>query len=77
MPPKIFAGKTDTGLRRENNEDVFSLNPDRDFCLAADGMGGAAAGEVASKIFAETALEIFSDNSDRCDKETSRDISSA
>jgi protein phosphatase len=69
MPPKIFAGKTDTGLRRENNEDVFSLNPDQDFCLAADGMGGAAAGEVASKIFAETALEIFSDNSDRSDKD--------
>ena len=69
MPPKIFAGKTDTGLRRENNEDVFSLNPDQDFCLAADGMGGAAAGEVASKIFAETALEIFSDNTHRSKKE--------
>ena len=69
MPPKIFAGKTDTGLKRENNEDVFSLSPDQDFCLAADGMGGAAAGEVASQIFAETALEIFSDNTNRSEKE--------
>lgn len=69
MPPKIFAGKTDTGLKRENNEDVFSLSPEQDFCLAADGMGGAAAGEVASKIFAETALEIFSDNTNRSEKE--------
>ncbi len=69
MPPKIFAGKTDTGLKRENNEDVFSLSPEQDFCLAADGMGGAAAGEVASKIFAETALEIFSDNTHRSEKE--------
>lgn len=69
MPPKIFVGKTDTGLKRENNEDVFSLSPEEDFCLAADGMGGAAAGEVASKIFAETALEIFSDNTHRSEKE--------
>jgi PPM family protein phosphatase len=69
MPTKIFAGKTDTGLKRENNEDVFSLSPEQDFCLTADGMGGAAAGEVASKIFAETAAEIFSDNTDRCEKE--------
>jgi protein phosphatase len=69
MPPKIFTGKTDIGLKRENNEDVFSVSPDHDFCLAADGMGGAAAGEVASEIFAETALEIFSDNTDRSDKE--------
>lgn len=69
MPSKIFAGKTDTGLKRENNEDVFSLSPEEDFCLAADGMGGAAAGEVASKIFAETALEIFSDNTHRSEKE--------
>ena len=69
MPSKIFAGKTDTGLKRENNEDVFSLSPEEDFCLAADGMGGAAAGEVASKIFAETALEIFSDNIHRSEKE--------
>ena len=69
MPPKLFAGKTDIGLKRGNNEDVFSLNPDQDFCLAADGMGGAAAGEVASKIFAETAIELFSNNTDRSEKE--------
>jgi serine/threonine protein phosphatase PrpC len=69
MPQKIFSGKTDIGLKRENNEDVFSLNPELDFCLAADGMGGAAAGEVASRIFAEAALEIFSDNPNRSEKE--------
>jgi serine/threonine protein phosphatase PrpC len=69
MPPKIFVGKTDTGLKRENNEDAFSISPEQDFCLAADGMGGAAAGEVASKIFAETAVEIFSDNTNPSKKE--------
>ncbi len=69
MPPKVFAGKTDIGLKRDNNEDIFSMNPELEFCLAADGMGGAAAGEVASKIFAETAIEIFSDNTNRSEKE--------
>lgn len=69
MPQKIFAGKTDTGLKRENNEDAFTLNPELDFCLAADGMGGAAAGEVASTIFAEAALEIFLNNTSRSEKE--------
>lgn len=69
MPHKIFAGKTDTGLKRENNEDAFALNPELGFWLAADGMGGAAAGEVASKIFAESAFEVFSDNTSRSEKE--------
>ena len=69
MPHKFFAGKTDIGLKRENNEDAFSLNPELDFCLAADGMGGAAAGEVASKIFAEAAFEIFSNITSRSEKE--------
>ena len=70
MPSKIFAGKTDMGLKRQNNEDVFLVNPELDFCLAADGMGGAAAGEVASEIFAKAALEIFSTNRIRSEKET-------
>lgn len=36
------------------------VRSDLGFCLVADGMGGAAAGEIASRIFAETTLEIFS-----------------
>ena len=61
MPPNIFYGQTDIGLKRENHEDVFLLNSDLGFCLTADGMGGAAAGELASKIFADAAQEIFED----------------
>jgi len=53
-------GKTDCGLRRSNNEDAFLVKPEFGFYLVADGMGGAAAGELASQIFSETALEVFS-----------------
>ncbi len=52
-------GKTDVGLVRSNNEDTFIVNHQAGYCLVADGMGGAAAGETASRIFAQTAQEIF------------------
>jgi serine/threonine protein phosphatase PrpC len=66
---KIFSGKTDVGLRRENNEDAFIVSPEMNFCLAADGMGGAAAGELASRIFVQTVLETFSKNTIHTDEE--------
>lgn len=69
MAREIFCGKTDIGLRRSNNEDAFVTSPEMGFCLAADGLGGAAAGELASKIFADTALEVFTDTSDRSENE--------
>jgi len=69
MHQKIFFGKTDIGLKRKNNEDAFVVSSELDFCLTADGMGGAAAGELASKIFADTTQDIFSGNTDRSQKE--------
>ena len=69
MPQNIFCGQTDIGLKRQNNEDVFLFDSEMDFCLTADGMGGAAAGELASKIFADTAQEIFEGQTDRSQKE--------
>jgi PPM family protein phosphatase len=53
-------GKTDPGLRRSNNEDVYISRPELGLFAVADGMGGAASGEVASQVFAEAALEVFS-----------------
>lgn len=58
-------GKSDLGLRRANNEDAFWLGVDQTTFTVADGMGGAAAGELASQIFVETALEIFSQKRQR------------
>ena len=65
----IFAGKTDVGCKRSNNEDQYVVNPEYNFCAAADGMGGAAAGEIASLIFIDTASEILADNFNRSENE--------
>lgn len=54
-----YSGKSDTGLVRKNNEDTFVIESAAGFCLVADGMGGAAAGELASRIFAESTLDVF------------------
>jgi PPM family protein phosphatase len=54
-----YVGSTDTGKVRSNNEDAFMINADVRYCLVADGMGGAAAGEMASQFFAETAAEVL------------------
>ncbi|MCP4748059.1 MAG: Stp1/IreP family PP2C-type Ser/Thr phosphatase [Desulfobacteraceae bacterium] len=64
-----FWGKTDVGLVRKNNEDTFLVNPDAKYCLVADGMGGAAAGETASQIFAQSADEIFAGQSAASEQE--------
>ena len=50
-------GLSDPGCVRTNNEDYYLLAPSIDLYLVADGMGGAQAGEHASKLAADTVAE--------------------
>ncbi len=46
----IAAGKTDVGCVRKHNEDNLLLDTELGLLVVADGLGGHAAGEIASKI---------------------------
>ena len=59
-----YAAKTDVGMKRTHNEDYFSLLEDDQLFLVADGMGGHASGEVASKMAAESIQEFFARSKD-------------
>ncbi|MFP4445388.1 MAG: PP2C family protein-serine/threonine phosphatase, partial [Desulfosudaceae bacterium] len=51
------AGLTDTGRKRKANEDDYFIDERLGLYVVADGMGGHAAGEVASRIAVETIHE--------------------
>ncbi len=49
-----FGSHTSQGRVRTSNEDSFVANPETRLLLVADGMGGHAAGEIASQLAAST-----------------------
>jgi len=51
------AGCSSVGRVRKNNEDTYRVDEELGLFLVADGMGGAAAGEVASKMAADVVAE--------------------
>jgi serine/threonine protein phosphatase PrpC len=53
------AGISEIGLKREGNEDAFSVTDSLGLYVVADGMGGHLAGEVASKIAVEMINKSF------------------
>jgi PPM family protein phosphatase len=54
------ASVSDTGRRRRRNEDAFVVQPP--LFAVADGMGGAQAGEIASRLAAEALRETRGDD---------------
>ena len=50
--------RSDVGRKRKGNEDSLFLNPEQKLYVVADGMGGHAAGEVASRVAVDAINEF-------------------
>ncbi len=57
-----FAGLSDQGLVRSANQDAYSIDSLGRFFIVADGMGGHAGGEEASRIATQAIREFLEEN---------------
>ena len=75
-----YSGWTHTGRVRKNNEDHYQIAPltgEGLLFLVADGIGGSAGGEVASRLAVETAVDRLVSTSYKDDKECREEIKTA
>ncbi len=69
----VTSGMSDVGCVRASNEDSFGLFHDLDLFVVADGMGGHAAGEVASKMAVEQIESYFRKTAETASSEAPQD----
>jgi serine/threonine protein phosphatase PrpC len=56
----MAAAVTDRGRKRPSNEDAYGFSNEHGAYVVCDGMGGAAAGEIASALAVEEAMRVLS-----------------